>query len=252
MEEEKKDVEESESSTDKDSSAEDTAEKTTAVKEYEELQKRIAGLKAEEAKVMASLKQKREQRRSERLQPKAEESAQEQAKDEAGNDLTTADGWDKHIKETAKKSVEPVMSELERFKTRQREKAIKKFVADHPEYSADKDPDDERMTSLSELAKRIKGDISELDSEDYFEALKDAWAVQNRAQIEEQSMKLRQQKERADSDEADLATSSGASYERTENSSINATKSDLRSAHLANMPIEKYMKLKAQLEEMQV
>ena len=78
MAEEEKDEKESEASTDKDGNEEVTSEKTTAVKEYEELQKRITGLKAEEAKVLASLKIKREQRRQERSQTKGEESAEEE------------------------------------------------------------------------------------------------------------------------------------------------------------------------------
>ena len=139
--------------------------------------------------------------------------------------------------------------ELEKFKTRQKEKAFKKFVEDHPEYSSDKDPEDERMESLVSLATRIKGDVSELDADDYLEALRDAWAVQNRTKIEDESRKNRILRAQAESDEADIATSSGASSERVETSSTSASKSDLRAAKIAGMSLEKYMKLKSQLEE---
>ena len=145
-------------------------------------------------------------------------------------------------KSVEQKKEEP-KTDLQMFKRSQREKARRTFIARHPEYG-DKDADT-KFGMLENTYGRVK-QLSDMDSDDILEDMETAWAVVHRDEILKKSRELKREQVGDEIAVADLAASSQSGG--VPGQSVKATASDVRSAKIAGMPLDKYLKLKDQYE----
>ena len=204
-------------------------------KEKEKLEREVAELRAVRRELKSTPQQKEEEA------PKVQDSS---------FDTSTADGWVDYIKNSSEEATKPIAGELEKLKATNYKKAEREFMARHPEYAPSSDPEDKKLNSLLDIHKRVKS-RTDYSHEDILEDLEDAWAVQNRNEIYEKDRQIRESRTQMEMDVADIASSGSGGAERSVSKAQGATASDHRSAKVAGMPIEKYMTLKSQLEEIE-
>lgn len=207
------------------------------------LEDQIAGLETEKERIVQETIEAREERRQ-----AAAEAVVAKKDDETGvdDDLSTQESWLKRIDSTSKSAVAPVLSELEKLKEAQRKKAERQFLEKHK--SEYKSGDDPKFKTLSDTYTRIRS-RSEHDADDIFEDFEDAWAMTNRAVIEAEVKKVREQAGEIESFEKSQATTTHISgSEKVDNPTIDASKKDYEAARKLGKSITDYLKLKEQYE----
>lgn len=158
-------------------------------------------------------------------------------------ELSTQEGWVNLIDKKSSDAVKPLAAEVDSIKKSHRAKAEKRFLDNHPEFA-----DESRKKQLLETYARIKS-RSDIDSDDIYEDLKDAWAVVSRNEIEKKDEQWRQARLSTEQDTAEIAASGGATYEKAAQEDYGASAEDYRVAKSIGKSIGEYMKLKKQLED---
>lgn len=201
---------------------ESTAEKTAA--ENEELAK----IKAENERLRKANKTLNEKVKK---APKEEEEVQADPTDE----LNTREGWMKLIEETAEKKASEKFAKV-------RESALKRakdrFVSSHPEYSAS-----EKLRPLLERASAL-GLASKDDEAEMVECLMDAWAIENRKDLESVAIEKSKSRERAQ--RAAASATAGSSSEKVEEE---YTEDERAEAAKHGMTPDRFKRAAALLEE---
>jgi hypothetical protein len=159
--------------------------------------------------------------------------------------LDTVEGWTNLIGNKSKEALEPLQSEINKMKQTQKAKAIRVFMERHPEY------DEDKLNPILDKYDRVKS-RSDIDHDEILEDLEDAWAVENRGKLVQKAKELRQAALKNDQDVAGYADTSVLSSDRNDQISNNATPSDIRIAKSTGMDLDKYLKLKRQLEESKI
>lgn len=159
-------------------------------------------------------------------------------------DLNSTEGWTKEIDRRAAQAIEPAQKELNSFKEAQKSKALKAFVKEHPEYSLSKGK--EKLTGLLEQYNRVKS-RGDMDADDISEDLKDAWALQNRSDLEERARRVREESYEAESTAADIASSGSSNYEKSSSPDVDATPLQRKVAAEMGMNIKDYIAYQAKL-----
>lgn len=233
--------------------SEPSAAKESAVSEYEKLISAKQALEGEKEKLRKEVTALREERRGLKAQGTGAASAAQPAAADEEVPPQDFEGWKKFIDNSADKKVSGMSAEFKKIQDSQKAKAVRKFVESHPEYASDNDPSDERLNALMEVYGRVKS-RTDYDADDILEDLEDSWAVRHRAEIVEKAGEAVRYRKEIETATADIASSGGAGgYDRSgAGSGVNATSEDHRIAKSINMPIDKYLKLRAQQESMEI
>lgn len=164
--------------------------------------------------------------------------------------LDTTEGWMKVIESKTTDALKPVQGDLEQFKIAQKNKAMKIFVQSHPEYDPTTENGKARITSLLKTYGRVKT-RGEMDSEELLEDLQDAWAVENRATIQQKEQEIRSNAMYQDATMADFAATGAGGSTKTSDAAPVATPEDVRIAKSIGMDLKRYLELKPQAAAME-
>lgn len=160
--------------------------------------------------------------------------------------LDTQEGWVNLIEKKSGEAKDAVLSEVSKIRETQKSKALREFLKRHPEYV-----DESKFKPFLGTYTRVKS-RNDYDAEEILEDLEDAWAVENRRQLTERERELGRARTEAEVGLADVAASGFSPSSERSSPVQGATASDQRMAREIGMPIEKYMKYKSQLDDMEV
>lgn len=164
----------------------------------------------------------------------------EEPKAEADADpLGTREGWLAEIDKRAEAKADAKFSALKEANLR---KARDRFIAQHPEYAGDAGKT--KLRTVLERANAL-GLTSKLDEGEMTEVILDAWAIENRKELEVVAEDRRKQRERAQKAASQAAGTGGAS-EKIED---DFTETERETASKYGMTPERYRKAERRLAE---
>ena len=228
---------EKETSEAKPSAAQDQA----AMKEVTKLRKKLA-----EKDILYAQQEERLKRLESVTQPFANMGNQPPAKPDYANpkpeDTQKLDWWKGLIDQKINDAMKPVSESETKKKNSEKTKAVKAFIASHPDYNPADEKGRERMKGLLEKAARLSTITgrSDSDSEDILEDFNDAWAMENRAKIERDVARLRESKDAGEMAQAEIAATGSSSSVPEEE--FDATPAQRRAAQELGMDTKVYLK----------
>lgn len=191
--------------------------------------------KEDKEKAVLKRELKRRQEEIDRLKKAKEEPKAE----EAADPLATREGWLSEIDKRAEAKADAKFSALREANLR---KARDRFIAQHPEYAGDTGK--AKLRSVLEKANAF-GLTSKMTEEEMTECILDAWAVENRKELEVVAEDKRKQRERAQKAALSAAGTGGAS-EKVED---DFTEDERATAQRYGMTPERYREAEKRLAE---
>ncbi len=163
------------------------------------------------------------------------EKPKEEVQEDPTDPLSTREGWLAKIEEVAEKKSNEKFAKIREANLK---RAKDRFVASHPEYAAS-----DKLRSVLEKAS-LMGLASKDDETDMNECLLDAWAVENRKELEQANQERTKARERAQ--RATISATSSSSSERVEDDFSEAERDE---AAKHKMSPERYRQAERMLEE---